>query len=406
MQDVVKKYQNHMVVSILLLLFGIALATAQYTVTPYMAEFAGADSFNLGNNVSWLMSIFTFVGIVLAIPTGMLAKKFGPKKMLMAACAFVVVGSLVGAFAGNNGAIFIVSRGIEGVALIFTTICGPLAVQKYCAPDKVGSATGIWALWVCLGSVVGGTVTPSIYAATGFMGTWIIYAALAVVFAVIVAVAVKSPGESLPQSIKDTNEEIAAQPGEKVSYAMLMKPNIIIFLVGWTIFNMVLLAMLTYSPTFLQAANMDKTMAGFVSTLPMLLAVVSSPLFGALTDKTGKHKILIAVAMLACGPCTFLMLTQTGPLLWVAAVIFGIVGLGAPVMFINCWTYVVCKPELMAIAMGFFMLIQSLGQFLGTAVAPAFLGAAGNDFTMLGIAMCVLGLVGTGCTLLVKYDKG
>lgn len=80
---------------------------------------------------------------------GALAKKFGPKTMLLAAAVVVAIGSLIGAFAGN-GTILIVSRAIEGVAFIFVTICGPLAVQKYVAPDKIGSATGIWALWVAL----------------------------------------------------------------------------------------------------------------------------------------------------------------------------------------------------------------------------------------------------------------
>ena len=143
-----KRYGSWILIAVCLLLFGTAIASTQYKVPVIMSnlmEMFGMDS----GSSSWLMSIFTFVGIVLALPTGALAKKIGPKNVLVIAAVVMVVGSLIGAFS-SDGMMLIVSRGIEGVAFIFVTICGPLCVQKYVAPDKIGSATGIWALWVCL----------------------------------------------------------------------------------------------------------------------------------------------------------------------------------------------------------------------------------------------------------------
>jgi MFS family permease len=412
-----QKYKNHVLIAIVMLLFGTLVATAQYKVTPFMNNFAG-DPFNLGGNVSWVMSIFTFVGIILAIPTGNLAKRFGPKNILIAALGFVLVGTIIGlvALAMGNGAILIVSRAVEGVAVIFTTICGPLAVQKYVAPDKVGSATGIWALWVCLGSVVGGTLTPIIWSAFGgieagysaiwYIAPWIIYAVITIIFALLVMVIVKIPGE-VKKKAADTAAEAAAGP--QGHYKDLFNGNAIIFLIGWTLFNLSMLAMLNYTPTFLQDAGWDKTVAGFVSTLPMLLAIISSPLFGWLTDKTGKYKVLVFIAFIVIGPCTWVMLTQSGPIIWVAAVIYGVVGMGAPVMFINCWNFVVGKPELMAIGMGVLMLVQSLGQFLGTFVSPFFLGPNMKDpgnFGVLAIAMLILAVIGSICVLITSYKSG
>ncbi len=397
------KYQNHIMIAIVLLLFGTTIATAQYKV-PSIMPIITADFFNNDSTAtSWLMSIFTFVGIVLAIPTGELAKKFGPKNMLFAATVVMLIGALFGAFCGN-GTLLIVSRAIEGVALIFVTICGPLAVQKYCAPDKIGSATGIWALWVCLGSVLGGTLTPSLYSFTGFQGVWIIYAGAAVVTAVLIAVLIREPGKKLASSISEANEVAAEQVQEKVGYKSLLKPNILIFLVAWTMFNMVLLAMLAFSPTFMQMQGLDPTLSGFISTLPMLLAVISSPLFGYLTDKTGKVKVLLAIAMLANGPCAFVLLTTTGPMMWVAAIVMGLVGLGAPVMFIN-GLFALTKPQAAAIAMGVFMLIQSLGQFLGTAITPLLLGADLSNWMFTGVVVLVLGIVATGCILITRFES-
>lgn len=389
-----KKYGNWALIAVVMLLFGTAIATIQFKVPVVMGDIMANMSMD-ASSASWLMSIFTFVGIILALPTGALAKRFGPKTMLLAAAAIIAVGSLLGAFAGN-GMVLIVSRAIEGVAFIFVTICGPLAVQKYVSPDKIGSATGIWALWVCLGSVVGGVLTPTLYASTGFAGVWVIYAAAAVVFAIVVAVIVKNPGEAL--------EGAADAPTEgKVGYGELVKPNILLFFAAFLVFNMTLMAVLSFGPTFLQQQGVDPTLSGFVSTLPMLLAVISSPLFGALSDKLGRCKPLYLAAMLVMGPCTLLLLTQTGPLMWVGAIVMGLVGLGGPVMCLTSYINVLGRPELMSIGMGVLMLVQSLGQFLGTWLVPLLLGPDVSSWMLTGIVMCVIGFAGTAALALCKF---
>ena len=391
------RFRSWILIAVVLLLFGTAVASSQYKVPVIMTQitqqFGMTDS-----SASWLMSIFTFVGIILAIPTGALAKKFGPKILLIAASAILLVGSIIG-IAATDGTMLIVSRGVEGVAFILVTICGPLAVQKYVAPEKIGSATGIWALWVCLGSVVGGVVTPTVSATLGFVGVWMVYAVFAAIFAVLVAVVVKFNDGAPDSPVQASSEQV--EP--KVSYAELFKPNTLLYFAGFLLFNMVLLAMLSFSPTGMQIQGIDPTLSGFLSTLPMLLAVISSPLFGSLSDKLGRCKPLYIIALLSMGPCAFLLLTGTGMQLWIGAVIMGLVGMGVPVICLTAYPKVLGKPELMSIGMGFLMLIQSLGQFLGTFVSPMLLGSSGDQWMTLGIVMCVLGLVGTACIALCKF---
>lgn len=391
------RFRSWILIAVVLLLFGTAVASSQYKVPVIMTQitqqFGMTDS-----SASWLMSIFTFVGIILAIPTGALAKKFGPKILLIAASAILLVGSIIG-IAATDGTMLIVSRGVEGVAFILVTICGPLAVQKYVAPEKIGSATGIWALWVCLGSVVGGVVTPTVSATLGFVGVWMVYAVFAAIFAVLVAVVVKFNDGAPNSPVQASSEQV--EP--KVSYAELFKPNTLLYFAGFLLFNMVLLAMLSFSPTWMQIQGIDPTLSGFLSTLPMLLAVISSPLFGSLSDKLGRCKPLYIIALLSMGPCAFLLLTGTGMQLWIGAVIMGLVGMGVPVICLTAYPKVLGKPELMSIGMGFLMLIQSLGQFLGTFVSPMLLGSSGDQWMTLGIVMCVLGLVGTACIALCKF---
>lgn len=391
----IAKYRSWTVTAVVLLLFGTAVASTQFKVPVIMPNIM--EQFSMSeSSASWLMSIFTFVGIILSIPTGALAKKYGPKTLLLVAAGVLLLGSVVGVFA-QSGTMLIVSRGIEGIAFIFVTICGPLAVQKYVTPEKIGSATGIWALWVCLGSVVGGVITPTVWAKFGFVGVWVVYAIFAVIFAALVAFFVK---------FNDVVDAVETAPEkeieEKVSYAEFLKPNTLFYLLGFLFFNLVLMTVLAFSPVWMQEQHIDPTLSGFISTLPMLLAVISSPLFGSLSDKLGRCKPLYLVAMFAMGPCAFLMLSGSGVLLWIGAIIMGLLGLGGPVMCLTAYGNVLGKPALIAIGMGVLMLIQSLGQFLGTFLAPMLLGAGG--WMTLGIAMFVFGLLGTACLAACRFE--
>ena len=387
------QYKSWPLIAVTMLLFGTAIATTQYKVPVIMGDLMAQYSMD-ASTASWLMSIFTFVGIVLAIPTGALAKKVGPKNVLLAAALISLIGAVLGMFAADSITL-IVLRGIEGVAFIFVTICGPLCVQKYVSPDKIGSATGIWARWVCLGSVIGGVATASVFGAFGFAGTWIFYGVIPIILAFLVFFVVRLKNAPAPA------EEAVAE--EKVRYAELFKPNTLLFFVGFLCYNMTLLSVLAFSPTWLQSQGMDATLSGFVSTLPMLLAVVSSTTFGILSDKIGRCKPLYIIASLAMGPCAFLLLTSTGVGVWAGAIIMGLIGLGGPVMCLTSYIDVLGKPQLMSIGMGFLMLVQSLGQFLGSFVPPMFLGPAGDQWMTLGIAMCVVGFIGTGAVALCRF---
>lgn len=390
-----KKYQNHVLVAIVVVLVGIAIALGQFKVPSVMPAIMEEFSMDVGS-ASWLMSIFTFAGIFLALPTGALARKFGPKNMMIAAVAIIAAGTLIGAFA-TSGSMLVFSRAIEGIALVFCGVAAPLAIQRYVAPDKIGFAMGVWALWFSLGSFFGGVLTPALFEAIGFRGVWFFMAAVAVVAGAVLFFLLKPSSGTFFEAV----ERASAQTGPKAKpdYRLLVKPRVLLVLGSFLMFNMVLLSMLSFSPTFLQSQGMDAGQAGFASTLPMLIAIVSSPVFGMLADKTGKVRLLSVVAMLAMGPCACALLTTTGPVMWIAAVVMGLVGLGSPTMYLTVYPRAVGDEAVMPVAMGLLILVQSLGQFLGTALMPLVLE---SGWMAMGLTVMVLGLVGAALLAFVN----
>lgn len=397
-QGASRSYQNPVMIGVVLLIAGISVAMIQYKVPTILTELMALFAMD-AKAASWLMSIFTLMSIFVALPTGWLAQKFGAKRMMVVACGIAILGSLIGVASGSS-ALLIFSRAVEGVALTVLTTCGPIVVQKCVKPEKIGSAMGIWGIWGCLGSTIAAVVTPTVFETLGFSGLWILFAAIATCAAVLVSVAIR-----VPQEVQGQDSAVSESDGslaEKPRYREMLTRDIVLFFVGFAIFNICLLAILSFVPTILQMQGFDPTLSGLISTAPMLLSVISSPLFGVISDKIGRCKPLLVAAMLVMGPCTLALYTQTGALLWVAVVVMGLVGMGGVGMFLSGYMKLLPRPELASIGMGVMILVQGLGQFLGTFLVQILLGPTLENWVFAGTVLMVMGLVGTVSLLLCR----
>ena len=407
-QTPAKHYQSAALVGLVLLLVGLSIACTQYKASSIMTVIA--PEFNLtGSAASWIMSIFTFVGIFLALPAGGLAQKFGFKKLMLFSSGLIVVGGIIGLAANgfHSGYVLIFSRAVEGVALTFITTCAPIAVQKCVDPSKTGLATGLWGCWGNGGAVLAAFATPQIFELAGFSGVWIVFMVFSLVAAVVLVVLIHEPGE---KSFAGTVEAAGAPsagspaPAPASSYRELFNKDTVLFLVGFAIMNVIMLALLGLLPTILQlpAKGFSLSESSMASTIPSLLALISTPVCGIIADKLGRTKPPLLVTFIVLGPCLAVMYTQVGMAFWAAAVILGLVGFGCVGLLINGWMQIVPKPDLMPKAMGVLTFVQCVGQFLGTFFVQMLLGADYSNYVFAGIVLCILGLIGSACIALVK----
>lgn len=383
-----RKYQNPILVGIVLLFAGVAVTLIQYKtptiMTSIMERFAMSAS-----TASWLMSVFAIASIFLALPAGALAQRFGAKRMMIVGLCVAVLGSLIGLLA-NMSTVLIFSRAIEGVALTIVTTCGPIVVQKCVNPNRIGTSMGIWGIWGCLGSSIAGVLTPTVFGNMGFEGVWIAYAFISVIAAIIVLIAIRTPAE------KNCEENLGTElmPQSSIDYRELLNKNILLFFTGFMIFNVPLIAIPTYVPTILQMQGFDPVLSGFISTAPTLLSFISSPLCGALSDRTGKIKPFLVAAALVMGPCTLAMFTTTGPLLYVAIVAMGLLSIGAIGPLLAGYTSIIPKPNLISVGMGILVTMQGVGQFIGTFITQALLGPNLDQWIFAGCAIMFLEFIG------------
>ena len=379
---------GYVALSIVLLAVGVSVCIVQYKVPSILEPIM--SSYGMSTDAgAWLMSIFTMVGIFLSLPASGLAKRIGPKNLLLLACAVIVVGSIMGAFAGSTFQM-VVSRAVEGVAFVFVTVAGPLVIERYVDKAHQGTANGIWSLWICLGSVIGSSATPAIYETFGLRGTWLVYAGVVFLAAAVAVLFVRGGSASAGE---ETSDNAAGKVQFRV-YLRFLKPQVLLFFFAYLVFNVEILAVLSYAPTFLQQQGMNASLSGFASSLPGLLAIVSSLAYGKLIDRTGRTKVFYLLALAVSAPATMLMLTQSGPLLWVGAAGVGLVGYAIPVACLTALPQIAGSKEMMPAAMGVFTLVQCLGEFLGSLVTPMLLGPAMDQWVFCGAVMLVFGLAG------------
>ena len=394
------KYQNYLVVGVICLLCGISVSLVQYKIPTIMPNIMEQFSMT-ASGAAWTMSIFTLVGIFLAIPVGALAKKIGAKNVMLLAAGVIIVGSILGVCAASGG-FLIFSRAIEGCALTMITTCGVIVIQQTVAPERIGSAMGIWGVWGSAGSVIAGWITPSVFAALGFKGLWISYACFALVAAALLFFIVKvpKPAKAAPQSETEA-VAVADAAAYKPRYRDVFTPDMVKLFICFCGFNIVLLAILSMLPTILQTKGFSATASGFVSTLPMLLSLIASPVFGMLSDRISWKPLTVASVFLL-GPCCLILYNSTGIVMWVTCVVLGLIGLGSMAMMLVALSKLTPRPELVEMATAVFITVQGVGQFLGSWLVQILLGPDFSRMLLAGIVICVLALAGTAAMALVK----
>ncbi len=412
------KYQNYLVVSLSVLAVGVTMAMVQYKVPTIMIAIMEQYAMTASGG-SWLMSIFTLMMAATAIAIGELSVRMSPKRIIVFATCLIVLGSVMGALA-PNGIVLLVSRGIEGIALTAVTTCGPLVIQEGVAPVRIGTSMGIWGMWGSLGSAIAAFLTPMVFAFAGLTSLWLFYCALVVIATVIMCICVRDPfKKKLPTALEEAvsvpedalgmvqsdtvpGDVSSLQAGSKPSYRELLTKDVLLFFCGFIAFNICLLAVLSLVPSILQMRGMDVSLSGFVSTLPMIISVASSPFFGMLSDKTGKTKWLLVFCLLFLGPCTFVLYNFEGGVMWIGVVVMGVIGMGTTGLMITAFMKVIDRPELATIGMGVLICVQGIGQFLGTFLVQGLLGPSFENTLLAGSVVMVIGLVGTLCTALCK----
>lgn len=176
---------------------GVALACAQNKtppVLPQLQSWFAVDAAGAG----WLTSVFTIMGLIVALPASGLLRSWGAKKVGVVALACAAVGSLAGGFAPQGAFVFIlITRIIEGIGVGLVAVAGPALIAQWFPPKKRGLPSGLWGSWQICSQVIL-FFSGSALAMNGWQGVWWFTCILAVIACILYAWKVKEPPAGAP----------------------------------------------------------------------------------------------------------------------------------------------------------------------------------------------------------------
>lgn len=394
-------------------LFALYMATLAaplnlFKLPPVMTTIQKA--FNLSMSQSGdLMSIFSIMGFVLAIPAGYILKRFGIKMTGLIAVGSVAIGSCLGAIAETSRMLFF-GRFIEGVGMGLIMVAAPLAISMWFPAQKRALPTGLWASSVGIGNIVTLLFAPSLAVSYGWRSVWWVGAGFSALSFILFAILFRMPRK---EEMYETPAPAPASATQEESPSLLKgmaNSNFWMISIAFGCYNLVVMALCSFLPAFLEigrgySLTFEKGVlmnASFVTAFIMLASIFSGPGGGYISDRIGKRKIIVLISYVLMTVTFVLPFTVTGWMIPAYMLIFGIVGGPIAPILLAAVPEVATKPQLIGIGMSVAALGQNIGMYVGPTLFSRIQevqGWAAAGYWM--IPVCLIGIIAT-CRIKVR----
>jgi MFS family permease len=367
-------------------------------VLPLLRETFALDYGSAGQ----LISIFSVMAIVLALPAGFILQKIGIKVTGLISVGSLMIGSALGAMAGGAGMLFF-GRFVEGIGMGLIMVAAPAAISIWFPAEKRGLPMGLWASSVGVGIIAAMNLAPKLVAAYNWQAVWWAGSAFAAIAFVFFGILFRMPKkEEIQQS--PAQPAVGSPEDKSVSLTKSMaNSSLWMIAISFGMYNLTVMAWNNFYPDFLATKRgFSLEDAGFTSSLLMLAGIFAGPIAGFISDRIGSRKMVILVPYIILTLLFLFPFTVTGWMIPGVMILAGItVGAIAPVT-LAAVPEIMKKPETIGIGMGVAALCQNLGMYIGPALFGALLEITGwATAGYLMIPLCVIGVIVT-CTAKIR----
>lgn len=233
-------------------LTGIASAITVTKASPALLEIKKELPLSV-IQIGWIMSSAALASVLLGIFVGALSHRYGPKKVLQIALSLIIITAGFSIII-NSANELILSRIIEGIAVIFVSVAAPTLISHLSKPSDMGLTMGVWALWMPAGSVLTFLLAPVILEFFNWRWLWGTAFFLALPL-LILSIKLVDPTRTASDTVH-----------KKLSRSVVYKA--IIMGLIFTCFTGTFFSMLTYLPTYLiETYQVSLSNALFITTI-------------------------------------------------------------------------------------------------------------------------------------------
>ncbi len=357
----------------------------QFKIPPIMPVLMQVFQIDL-TQAGLLMSIIAMIGLVLALPTGIILQRLGPKVTLLIALAFMAAGASIGAFSSNFAAL-LGSRVVEGLGIGLMGVTAPATIAMWFPPERQGTPMGIWATWVPVGSVVIYNLSPIMASSFGWQSVWWVGTGFAIFLMVICGLLI-----TRPPAHDQVNLKTQPMPDLRL---VLANRSIWLLALEFACMNFAMVALGTYYPTFLsEVRGYPLGQAAFLSSLATLVVLFSAPAAGWISDRVGSRRLFFSLPFLAVAALLIFPFHVTGWQITILMVLQGLLLGAIPTTTFAAAPEIMRKPELAGLGLAVVLIGQNLGQLLGPIFFSEMIGKVGwATAGYMLIPFCLIGFV-------------
>lgn len=269
----------------------LLLARVVYTINWFnIASIFYLIASDFGTNIAILgiISASFLIGVGLfQVPAGIIAAKIGARKIAIYGIMIASSAALVTGFAIDTAQIILL-RFIVGVGM--ACFFGPsvILISRYLGKESEGLGIGLLNSSHALGGIVGLFGWAILAETLGWRGTVILSGGLGIATAIILSIA-----------LVRHEVEIQKEFRNKTSHVLDTLFNKSLIILGLTLLgfqagsSMILTFSVFYFEDHLKIGSVE---AGLIGSLSLIVALISSPLFGRIYDKFGNARKLLLIS--------------------------------------------------------------------------------------------------------------
>jgi predicted MFS family arabinose efflux permease len=337
--------------------------------------------------IGTLIGLYMLPGVILALPGGLLVRRFGDQALCLVGLALMMCGgALVGL--SDSYAMAFAGRLISGSGAVLLSLAVTKMTTDWFAGLEIVTAMSIlltsWPLGIALALVL----QPPLATSVGW--PWVMHfaATFCGLAALLIAVLYQSPTRP------------ATAPAAPPASTLLVLPPphellpVLIAGLAWGLFNLGLVVFFSFVPPLLMQHGRILPDAAFLTSLALWLMLASVPVGGYLVQRSGRpDEAVILFAGLTGLALVGLVSSPSQAPFWCIAL--GI-GFGPPAGAIMAMPGRVLQPEHRAVGLGLFMTIYYVLNAFGPVVAGFVsdqIGAAASVAFGAGLLLCIMPLV-------------
>lgn len=316
------------------------------------------------SSYGWIMSVFSIMGLILAMPATGIVYRLGLKKSFIISIATLLLGSLMGALAPSFE-VLLVSRVIEGCGMGFIGVAGPTAISLWFPRSRQGFAVAVFQTWMPFGTLIMMNLAPALSASLGWRSVWWFACGYCVIAFVVLMVVFKEPPAQLASNTAAGRTE---SEGKVRKTDAFRNPSLWILCISFMVFALTTTGTTSsyWSLYLREVAAIPAPTAAFAVSLCTVLGAVGIPFGGWLSDKLGTRKwVMVAAWAVVLVFLWFAFSTVDLTFIFVLAVVNGICQGWIPAMVQVSIPEILKNSSLNAMGMGLMNVFRNAGNIMG-----------------------------------------